>query len=230
MRVRIGPVAVVGILVLGTAAASPPGSRITADDIALSIPGLSAETLVPVDPSFDYQSCNQFPRPMDLRCDLFSQQGFDAEGRQYAVRYTDSAENGFLPRTEIWRTTASGGSELVASLDPRVAPEGTLDDGRMERITVDPVNGRIYLLLTTACVAADLAEAGCPYQGRANEVVRVSGLKTLADVLGVGAAVPQGCVGAGGGSANPPAQRLDVSGPAADDTVSRPPSAGETRW
>ena len=168
------------------ALATQPGERLTAEDIVVVLPFLSAQTILPVDPAFDYGACEAFPFPMDLHCGLLAVNGFDAEGRQYAARYTSSTVSGVLPRTEIWRTTPSCNSELIAYLEPRDSGGGTFDDGRIERIAVDVVHGGIMILLTTTCFPPDAPT--CTY-GRANEIVSISGLRTLAEEL-AGAKVP----------------------------------------
>jgi hypothetical protein len=168
------------IFALSLAWGSAPGDRIGAEDVVLQLPGLVAETWVGVDPGFDYASCHTFPVPMDLRCGLLASSQFDAEGRQYASRYTNSGVTAVLPRTELWRTRFDGTSELVGYLEPRVGPGGTFDDGRIERIAVDSVRGEILIFLTTACSPS--GAPACGY-GRANAVIRVRGLKTLSDVL-----------------------------------------------
>lgn len=165
----------------GARAGSSPGQRLTADDIVVVTAALEARTLVAVNPGFDYTSCSAFPRPMDLRCDLFAQGGFDADGRQYTVRSTDTGVSPFLSRTEIWRSSLSGTTELVAFLEPRETPWGTYDDGRIEKVAVDPVRGYLYVTLTTKCFHQ--LENLCTYQGEAHEVVRVTGLRTLIDVI-----------------------------------------------
>ena len=170
-----------GLVCLAAHGVSAAGRRLTASDIVVTVPGLQALTFIPVTPGFDYASCMAFPRPMDLRCDLFAQGGFDAEGRQYAIRYTNSAVSTILPRTEIWRAGVDGVSELVASLDPRANELGAYDDGRIEKIAVDLVHGYIYLVLTTACFPPD--QDSCSYTSRTNEIVRIVGLRSLADVL-----------------------------------------------
>lgn len=187
-----------GMVCLAAGAVSAAGRRLTSQDIVILIPGLSAATFVPVSPTFDYSTCSAFPRPMDLRCDLFAQNGFDAEGRQYAMRYTNSDVNAVLPRTEIWRTALNGASELVASLDPRANELGAYDDGRIEKIAIDPVHGHLYLVLATTCYPPD--QDSCSYASRAVEIVRISGLRSLSDVLNSAASGPSEDAPSGSGN------------------------------
>jgi len=189
---------VCGFLFVSPATATQPGERLSADDVVFTIFGFGAGIFVPVDPEFDYSSCAAFPTPADLRCDLLAQNGFDAEGRQYAIRLGHSLVNPLLPRTELWRTRPDGGTEMFAYLDPRPAQGSTFDDGRIERIAVDAVSGTVYGVLSTACFP--LNAPACLYQGRANEIVKIHGLKTLRDVLATG---PDLSIPSGGGSKLP---------------------------
>lgn len=198
---------VCGFLFVSPALATQPGERLSADDVVFTVFGLDAETFVPVDPEFDYASCAIFPTPADLRCDLLAQAGFDAEGRQYAARLGNSPVNPLLPRTEIWRTRLDGGTEMVAFLDPRPAQGGTFDEGRIERIAVDAVSGTVYGVLSTACFP--LNSPACLYHGRANEIVKITGLKTLHDVLITGGNPST----SGGGSKLPIGQTKFSRGP-----------------
>ncbi len=181
-------VIVLGLVCLAAHGVSAAGRRLTSQDILIVIPGFQVGTFIPVSPNFDYATCSAFPRPMDLRCDLFAQGGFDAEGRQYAMRYTNSSVSPVLPRTEIWRTTLNGGSELLAYLDPRANELGAYDDGRIEKIAVDSVQGHLYLVLATTCYPPD--QDSCSYGSRAVEIVRITGLRSLADVLNVSSSSP----------------------------------------
>ena len=195
---RFGWLVVCGLIFGSPALATQPGERLSADDLVFTVFGLAAGIYVPVDPDFNYSSCAVFPTPADLRCDLLTQSGFDAEGRQYGVRLGNSLVNPLLPRTEIWRTRSDGGTEMIAFLDPRPAQAGTFDDGRIERIAVDVVGGFIYGVLSTGCFPVNAP--GCLYYGRANEIVKITGLKTLHDVLVTGANPG----GTNGGGSKPP--------------------------
>jgi hypothetical protein len=180
MKQMLGVGLVCVLFALTPAAASNPGERIEAEDLVLVYSGLGVVTFVDVDLSFDYTTCDAFPVPVDLRCGLLATSQIDAEGRQYASRYTNSTVSDVLPRSEIWRTLADGGSEMVAYLEPRAGNGGTFDDGRIERIAVDQVRGEILVQLTTACYP--IGDSGCSYD-RANAIIRLTGLLTLADVL-----------------------------------------------
>jgi len=207
------------LLAVSPAFATLPGERLSADDLVFTVFGFAAATYVPVDPDFDYASCGAFPTPADLRCDLLAENGFDAEGRQYAIRLGHSFVNPMLPRTEIWRTRFDGTTEMIAYLDPRPAQGGTFDDGRIEKLAVDAVSGTLYGVLNTGCFPS--GAPACLYGGRANEIVKISGLKLLRDVLLVGSQPTQT---AGGGSTLPVGQNV-LSRTTGDNTPVRPANA-----
>jgi hypothetical protein len=203
------------------AAASQPGERLTSGDVVFTIFGMTASTFIAVDPEFDYSTCSQYPTPADLRCDLLAQGGFDAEGLQYAVRHAHSALNPLLSRSEIWRTRPDGSTEMMAFLEPRQGVGAAFDDGRIDRIAVDPVNGTLWAVLSTSCFPA--GSPTCFYARPANEIVRITGLKTLRDVLLTGDAPPP----AGGGSKLPVGQTVFSS--SESDDVARPGDSGGVR-
>ena len=177
-----GPGIVLGCLLLSASPslASQPGERLGSDDVVVVNPRLLAVTAVPVDTAFDYATCDVFPSPIDLRCGLLASNAFDAEAWQYGTRYTHAAASSVLPRTEIWRSRPGSDAEMVAYLEPRAGAGGTFDDGRLETIAVDPVQGEILILLSSACYPP--SASACTY-GRANEVVKIVGLKSLLQVL-----------------------------------------------
>lgn len=160
---------------------SSAGARLSARDIVVAIPGLRAVTYVPVSPDFDYGSCNATPRPVDLRCGLLAEGGFDAEGRQYSVRLAVSEGGTVPPRSEIWRTTAERSTELVASLDARPDEMGAFDEATIGKLAVDPVRGVIYAVLASSCLPAD--DESCSTAAKRIEIVQILGLRLLAQVL-----------------------------------------------
>lgn len=188
MRRWIPCLVLAGVFAFSTSRATSPGQRLSAEDIVVHVPGLTVTTSVPVDLNFDYSSCDAYPSPADLRCGLFARGGFDASGLQYAIRSTHSPSSAILPRTEIWRTTPAGGSELLASLDPRPVSGPLEDDGRLEQVAVDAVHGCIHVLLSSSCFPPNARN--CPYSPRATEIVKICGLPSLADVLNGGSGAP----------------------------------------
>jgi hypothetical protein len=204
------------LLAVSPALATLPGERLSADDLVFTVFGLTAATYVPVDPEFDYAACGSFPTPADLRCDLLAQNGFDAEGKQYAIRLGHSLVNPLLPRTEIWRTRFDGTTEMIAYLDPRPAPGGTFDDGRIEKLAVDAVSGTLYGVLNTGCFPTNAP--ACLYQGRANEIIKITGLKLLRDVLLMGSEPTP----TNGGGSTPPIGQNALSRTTGDTAPERP--------
>jgi len=134
------------------------------------LPELVAETFLgPLAPNV----CPDLDPPNPLQCArFFPSNSLDAAGNFYFVLN----RNG---RSEIWRHTATGATELVADLlSTRPAPNDTVDIVVLGGVYTDLVNGFLYVRFSTECFPA----LQCDYDP-AREVVRVRGLGTLLEVL-----------------------------------------------
>jgi hypothetical protein len=146
--------------------ASEPGERLTADDIHLAIPRLTAETfLEPLEPG----ECSTLTVPNVLQCARsFPDSRLDASGHLYFPIHTEQT-------WELWRTRRDGVTELVAQIPrQRDAPFGTVDLAELGGFYVDNVNGLVYVRLTTRCSP----QPTCEYS-TAHEIIRIRGLERL---------------------------------------------------